>query len=109
MSRSLIHADPRPRLARRPLRSPRLRTPLVASLRRLRAIVYGWSSCSFCQRAKELLAARSIDFRVVLLDGRPDELARLQEACGTRALPLVLLDGELVAGLAALESALARE
>jgi len=75
----------------------------------LRAIVYTWSSCALCARAKQLLAARSIAFREVILDGRREDLQRLQETCGTRALPLILLDGELVAGLTALESALTTE
>ena len=81
----------------------------LASFRRLRAIVYTWSSCSFCTRAKELLRAKAIDYREVVLDGRKDELVRLQDTFGARTLPLVLLDGELLAGLAALETALASE
>lgn len=72
----------------------------------MRAIVYTWSSCSFCQRAKELLAAHHIDFREVLLDGKKDELRALQDVFGARTLPLVLLDGEKLAGLEALERVL---
>jgi len=72
----------------------------------VRAIVYTWSSCSFCRRAKELLEHAGIAYREVLLDGKKDELRALQEAFGVRTLPLVLLDGERLAGLAALEAAL---
>jgi glutaredoxin 3 len=72
----------------------------------VRALVYSWSKCSFCSRAKELLAARGIAFREVVLDGRKEELRRLQESFGARTMPLVLLDGEPLAGLAALERAL---
>lgn len=106
MTRNVTCIDSRPRSARRPARGARLRPPGL-SFRRLRAIVYTWSSCALCARAKDLLAARSITFREVLLDGRSEELRRLQETCGARSLPLVLLDGELVAGLEALETALA--
>lgn len=109
MPRTATCPDSRPRLARRPSSSARPRRPAVASLRRLRAIVYTWSSCSFCARAKALLTAKAIDYREVLLDGRKDELRRLQDTFGARTLPLVLLDGELVAGLEALETALASE
>jgi glutaredoxin len=69
----------------------------------MRAILYTWSSCSFCQRAKELLDAHGIDYREVVLDGRKDELRRLQEAFGRCTVPLALIDGELVAGLDELE------
>ncbi len=71
----------------------------------MRAIVYTWSSCSFCQRAKELLERHGIAYREVLLDGKKDELRKLQELFGARTMPLVLLDGERVAGLEALERA----
>jgi glutaredoxin 3 len=72
----------------------------------VRAIVYTWSSCSFCRRAKELLEHARVPYREVLLDGRKDELVRVQELFGSRTLPLVLLDGERIAGLEALERAL---
>lgn len=72
----------------------------------MRAIVYTWSSCSFCRRAKELLGAHGVPFREVLLDGKKDELRTLQDLFGARTLPLVLLDGEKLAGLEALERAL---
>ena len=73
----------------------------------MRAIVYTWSSCSFCRRAKELLERHGIAYREVVLDGKKDELRRLQEVFGARTMPLVLLDGEHVAGLDALERAVA--
>jgi len=71
----------------------------------VRAIVYTWSSCSFCRRAKELLERHGIAYREVVLDGKKDELRRLQEVFGARTMPLVLLDGERIAGLEALERA----
>lgn len=71
----------------------------------MRAIVYTWSSCSFCRQAKELLERHGIAYREVVLDGKKDELRRLQDVFGARTMPLVLLDGERVAGLEALERA----
>lgn len=75
----------------------------------MRAILYSWSSCSFCARAKALLEAHGVPHREVLLDGKPDERRRLQELFGVRTMPLVLLDGEPLAGLEALERALEQE
>ena len=71
----------------------------------MRAIVYTWSSCAFCARAKELLERHGIPYREVVLDGRKEELRKLQDVFGARTMPLVLLDGERVAGLEALERA----
>ena len=50
-----------------------------------------------------------MSYREVILDGRKDELRRLQEVFGARTMPLVLLDGERVAGLEALERVLGEE
>ena len=74
----------------------------------MRAIVYTWSSCPFCRRAKELLRAHEIEFREVVLDGRREVLDRLQESFGRRTVPLVLLDGEMLGGLEELEALASR-
>lgn len=75
----------------------------------VRAIVYSWSSCSFCQKAKDLLEQREVPYREVALDGKKEELQRLYQVFGARTMPLVLLDGERLAGLPALEKALEDE
>lgn len=72
----------------------------------MRATVYTWSHCAFCRRAKELLAAKGVAIDEVVLDGNKAELRRVQQLFGARTLPLVVLDGERIAGLAALERAL---
>ena len=59
----------------------------------MRAIVYTWSSCSFCRRAKEMLERHGIEYREVVLDGKKDELRELQELFGARTM------GELLARL----------
>jgi glutaredoxin 3 len=70
----------------------------------VRAIVYTWSSCGFCRRAKELLEREGVAYREVVLDERKDELRRLQAAFGRRTVPLILLDGEMLGGLEELEA-----
>lgn len=73
----------------------------------MNAVLYTWSTCSFCRRAKELLNEHGVEFTEHVLDGdrgRADQLAR---TFGQRTMPYVLLDGEPIGGLAELE-ALAR-
>lgn len=69
----------------------------------MQATLYSWSSCSFCARARELLERHGVEVDERVLDGRRDELERLQRAFGAKTMPLVLLDGEPVAGLEELE------
>ena len=66
-------------------------------------LLYTWSTCSFCARAKELLKDRDVDFDERALDGdrkRADQLAKL---FGAPAMPYVLVDGEPLGGLEDLE------
>jgi len=72
----------------------------------MHAVLYTWPACSFCARARSLLAERAIDTTERVLETRA-ELDHLQRAFGARTLPLVVLDGEPLAGLEALEAALA--
>jgi len=69
----------------------------------LRAILYSWSACSFCARARALLEREGVSYREVLLDDRKEELRRLQAHFGRRTVPLILLDGEPLGGLEELE------
>ena len=66
--------------------------------------LYTWSSCSFCQRAKELLDRHHVPWSETPLDGDRALAERLARMLGRKAMPYVLLDGELVGGLEELES-----
>ena len=69
----------------------------------MRALLYTWSHCSFCARAREILERHGIEYREEVLDGRKAELRRLQRLFGKRTVPLLVLDGERVGGLEELE------
>ena len=69
----------------------------------MHVLLYTWSTCSFCARAKELLAAHDVSFQEKPLDGdrrRRDQLAQL---FGSPTMPYVMVDGEPLGGLAELE------
>lgn len=70
----------------------------------MRALLYTWSTCSFCARAKALLERHGVPYDERVLDGDRATLARLQQQLGRRTMPFVLLDGELVGGLDELEA-----
>jgi len=72
-----------------------------------RVEVYTTPSCSFCARAKRLLAARGIPFSEVDV-GSDDALrADLVERTGRRTVPQIFIDGRSIGGfeeLAALDA-----
>lgn len=74
----------------------------------MEAILYTWSTCGHCRRAKELLAAHGVPFTERVLDGDRTTAARLARTFGRPTMPYVLLDGEPLGGLAELEELAAR-
>jgi len=69
----------------------------------MRALLYTWSTCSFCQRAKELLDRHGVSWDERVLDGDRALAQRLAQRFGQATMPYVLLDGELLGGLRELE------
>jgi glutaredoxin 3 len=67
--------------------------------------VYSTDPCSFCVRAKELLARRGYVYEEVNLSKDPAGRARLAEATGMFSFPQVIIDGELVGGFRELVAA----
>jgi len=66
-------------------------------------VLYTWSHCPFCLRAKEILDSHGVPFTEHVMDGKSTELSELKRKYGHATVPLVLLDGELVGGCDALE------
>ena len=72
------------------------------------AVLYTWSSCSFCARARALLDEHGVAYVEHPLDGDRGLAERLARTFGKRTMPYVLLDGEPLGGLAELEELAAR-
>lgn len=71
----------------------------------MQLLLYTWSSCSFCARAKALLDEHGLDYDERPLDGDRKTSRRLTALFGRPVMPFVLLDGEPLGGLAELERA----
>ncbi len=67
--------------------------------------VYSTEPCSFCGRAKGLLAARGVDFTEVNLAKDPVGRAELARRTGMMSFPQVLVDDQLLGGYAELQHA----
>ena len=74
----------------------------------MHVLLYTYSTCSFCARARDLLDERGIEYEEQVLDGDRPMLARLRALFGRATMPYVMIDGEPIGGLEELES-LARE
>ena len=61
-------------------------------------IVYSTDPCSFCTRAKELLAQRGIAFEEVNLAKDPVGRAKLAGETGMMSFPQIVVDGTVLGG-----------
>jgi glutaredoxin 3 len=66
-------------------------------------VLYTWSACGHCERARELLRRRGVAFREQALDADVALRRELARRLGRADMPFALVDGELVGGVAELE------
>lgn len=67
--------------------------------------VYSTDPCSFCLRAKELLARRNIAFEEINLAKDPAGRTELVELTGMLSFPQIVIDGEVLGGFQELAQA----
>jgi glutaredoxin 3 len=60
--------------------------------------VYSTDPCSFCDRAKDLLRLRSLDFDEINLAKDSVGRAELAERTGMISFPQIVIDGEVIGG-----------
>jgi glutaredoxin 3 len=60
--------------------------------------VYSTDPCSFCDRAKELLRMRELDFDEINLAKDSVGRAELAERTGMISFPQIVIDGEVIGG-----------
>jgi glutaredoxin 3 len=61
--------------------------------------IYTWQTCPYCIRAKELLAAKGVEFTEYKIDGDEEARAKMAErAFGRRTVPQIFINGNHVGG-----------
>ena len=60
--------------------------------------VYSTDPCSFCDRAKDLLKLRALDFEEINLAKDSVGRAQLAERTGMISFPQIVIDGEVIGG-----------
>ncbi len=61
-------------------------------------IIYTTGYCSFCQRAKVLLAKKRAPYTEIDVEGRPDLRSWLVSASGQRTVPQIFVNGQSLGG-----------
>ena len=63
-----------------------------------KVVIYTWTVCPFCVRAKRLFDDKGIPYEEINLDGRDDEFNALKEKTGMKTVPQIFIDDKLVGG-----------
>lgn len=60
-------------------------------------VMYGTTSCSFCAKTRQFFEQNNIEYYEYDIERNPEGKAQFN-ALGQRGVPVVLIDGKLVAG-----------
>lgn len=63
-----------------------------------KVVVYTKSYCPFCDRAKDLLKRKGVNFEEVFLDDKPEEYAALKAKTGLMTVPQIFINDQLIGG-----------
>lgn len=64
------------------------------------AIVYMYStaSCPYCERARQLLRQKSVDFSEIRIDDHPEKRAEMIEKSNRRTVPQIFINEQPIGG-----------
>ena len=60
--------------------------------------IYTKTTCPACTLAKEILTQKKVSYEEVVLDDKPEELARLIERTKMRTVPQIFINNQLIGG-----------
>lgn len=63
-----------------------------------KVIIYTTSTCSYCDKAKEYLKSKEVNFTEVDLTENPEETQKLIKKTGYTAVPQLEIDGKIIVG-----------
>ena len=66
--------------------------------------MYKKNPCPYCDRAVQFLTNRGIEFDLIDLTDKPEEIDRIKSETGWRTVPIILINGTLVGGYTDLKS-----
>ncbi len=63
-----------------------------------KVILYKKNPCPYCDRAINFLENKGVEFDIIDLTDKPEEIDRIKEETGWRTVPIILINGKLVGG-----------
>lgn len=63
-----------------------------------KVVIYTWTVCPYCVRAKDLFRRKGIEFQEINLDGHDEELEKLRERTKWRTVPQIFVNDQFLGG-----------
>lgn len=63
-----------------------------------KVLMYKKNPCPYCDRTVNFLEGRGIEYDVVDLTGKQDELEKIKNETGWRTVPIIMINGKLIGG-----------
>lgn len=60
--------------------------------------IYKKDPCPYCDRAVNFLNGKGLEYDVIDLTGKPEEIDRIKNETGWRTVPIILINDELIGG-----------
>ncbi len=60
--------------------------------------MYKKNPCPYCDRAINLLNDKKLQYEIIDLTGKPDEIERIKNETGWRTVPIILINDKLIGG-----------
>ncbi len=61
-------------------------------------IMYSKENCSYCARAKQLLASKNLDYQEIRVDQDPAKLEEMISLSGRRTVPQIFINDQAIGG-----------
>lgn len=61
-------------------------------------LLYKKNPCPYCDRAINLLNGRDVQYKVIDLTDKMDELQKIKQQYGWQTVPIIVINGKLVGG-----------
>jgi glutaredoxin 3 len=69
-----------------------------------KVVMYSKDPCPYCVNAKRLLDNKGVDYEVIDLTDKPDEMQAIKDRTGWRTVPIIMINDQLIGGYSDLKA-----
>lgn len=63
-----------------------------------KVVMYAKDPCPYCVNAKRLLDSKGVNYELIDLTDKPEEMQKIKDETGWRTVPIIMIDDQLIGG-----------